>query len=134
MRRFIILSLALLVFLPAVAGARSIDNTGIAGSDIVDGMWDQICSTLPFCNVGEAGVELVAGRVIDFIFSIITMCAVIMIIYGGIMMIVSRGNEEGYATAKKITLAACAGLLIALLAENLVIYVAGELLPGALGG
>ncbi len=135
MSRLILIVLpALILLAPAASQARTIDNTGIAGSGIVDGMWNEICSALPFCDVGEDAVDMIARQVINVVFDIITSLAVIMLMYGGIKMIASRGNEEGYAYAKKVAVYAGAGLIIALLAENLVLYVADDLLPTMLGG
>ncbi len=116
-----------------VAEARTIDNTGLAGSDIVDGMWTQICSTLPFCDVGEEAVDMFAQRIIQFVFSIISAVAVIIIVYSAIQLITARGEQEKFDQAKKTVTYAAAGLLISILAENLVLYVANTLLPRILG-
>lgn len=135
MSRLIFSLLALLIIAaPAGVAARTIDNTGLAGSEIVDGMWNDICSALPFCDVGEDAVDMIARQVINVVFDIITSLAVIVMMYGGIKMIASRGNEEGYAQAKKVAFYAGVGLIIALLAENLVLYIADDLLPTMLGG
>lgn len=133
MRLLLSLSACVLLLLPAAAGARTIDNTGIAGSEVVDGMWDQICLTLPFCDVGEQAVDMAARQVINIAFSLITATAVIVTMYGGIMMIVSRGNEDAYGKAKTIMTTAAIGLLIAVVAEQLVLYVALDLVPRMLG-
>ncbi len=133
MQRFFLSFLACLLLLPVAAGARTIDDTGIAGSEVVDGMWDQICLTLPFCGVGEQAVDLAARQIINITFSLITATAVVVTMYGGIMMIISRGNEDAYSSAKKIMTTAAIGLLIAVVAEQLILYVALDLVPQMLG-
>ncbi len=133
MRRLLASIALVIALLPAAAVARTIDDTGIAGSEVVSGMWDQICLALPFCSVGEQAVDLVARQIINITFSLITAAGVIVTMYGGIMMIVSRGNQDAYGNAKKIMTTAAIGLLIAVVAEQLVLYVALDLVPRMLG-
>lgn len=134
MSRFFLIALAAILIAAPTTQARTIDNTGIADSDIVSGMWDEICTTLPFCDVGEEGVDLIARRVIKIALDTITALTVIVLMYAGIKMTASRGNEEGFTQAKKVATYAAIGLLLAVISENLVLYIADVLLPRLLGG
>lgn len=119
-----ILALLIGLFLPAVAFA---ELESVGGGPGVGGMWGAICSTLPFCGMGAGGVEHFASIIIDAVLSIIAAAAVIVIIYAGIKLIVSQGNDEAIGEAKKITLYALGGLVLALLAMAIKNYVVDTL-------
>ncbi len=111
----------LLALLAPVAHAAGVDTIG-AGAPGVDEMWGMIRDTFPFTDIGAGGVTFVAMKITAIILSTISAIAVVMIIYGGIKMIVS-GSEEGFTEAKKLVMYTSAGLICAMLADGIVIYV-----------
>jgi hypothetical protein len=111
----------LLSFLAPIASAAGVDQIG-AGAPGIDEMWGTIRATFPFTDIGAGGVTFISMKIVAIILSTISAVAVIMIIYGGIKMIVS-GSEEGFTEAKKLVMYTSAGLICAMLADGIVIYV-----------
>lgn len=108
-----------------------LNEVGSSGAG-VSGMWESICNTFPpaFCNLGLDGIAYAAGLVVDFVFAVIAGLAVLVIIFAGLKLIFSAGNEEAAGEAKKIILYALIGLLLALLAEvikTFVVYAVGTI-------
>lgn len=98
----------------------------------VQSMWRTICQTLPFCNVGFNAPGLFVAKLIAFIFSIFGGVAVLVIIYAGIKMLLSQGNDEALTDARKIILYAAVGIILALLANGIVYYLSTVVLNQAL--
>lgn len=117
-----------------VPKAHALLNSVGSGGSGVDAMWSSICNTFPaaFCNLGEDGFAYVASMIIDFIFAIIAGAAVLVIIWAGIKMIFAAGNEEATGEAKKIIMYALIGLVLALLAETIKLFVVSTV--GAMWG
>lgn len=67
----------------------------------------------------ESLPELAFG-ILNYVFMFIGVAAVIMIIYGGFMMVLSAGNEERLNTGKKTIFWAIGGLITALMAFSIV--------------
>lgn len=109
-----------------------LDGVGSGGAG-VDGMWEKICSTFPanFCGLGLEAPQYWALRILDFVFAVIGGAGVIVIIYAGIKMIVSQGNEEAQSEAKKIIFYAAGGIVLALLAEGILAFVRTFVLEAA---
>lgn len=93
----------------------------------VDQMWQTICSTLPYCNVGTSAPAFFSQRIVNFVFPLIVGVAVCVIIYAGIKMI--TGGEEGYGEAKTMIMYALAGIVLAILTSAIFVFIGGYLLP-----
>ena len=96
------------------AHAVTLDGAGEGGAG-VSAMWSRICSTLPYCSLGpEGAVEFFTGKIIVLIFSIIGGVGIALIVYAGIRMIVSQGQDEALVEAKKIVKYVAIGMTLAL--------------------
>ena len=94
----------------------------------VNVMWQVICGTLPFCGGGSLTILGLACKVARFIWMTIGAVAVCFIIYAGIKIVISQGDEGAIGEGKKIVTHAVIGLVLALLAGaaiNLLIALAG---------
>ncbi len=114
-------ALFILRLVTPVAHAAGIEQIG-SGAPGIDQMWSTIRSTFPFTDVGAGGVSFLALKVTAFILSMLSAIAALMLVYGGLKMI-TAGSEEGFGEAKKILIYTAAGLVCAMLADAVVIYV-----------
>ena len=99
--------------------ATNVETLG-SGAPGIDEMWSMMKETFPHTDVGADGLSFVALRITDIILRTIGGLAVAMIMYGGIKMIAQ--SEEGFGEAKKIVLYAVMGLILAIVADAVVIY------------
>jgi len=114
----------LLDWLVPAAHAVRIDTLGTSANGVAL-MWADIMSVLPFgglATTATAPVEFFGAKVLRFISSLITVCAVLVIIYAGIRMIISRGEDEGYSAAKQLLLYAVMGLVFGMVAAVAINY------------
>lgn len=85
----------------------------------------QYCAPLhPGCGAGSAFIFQLSYRVIDVVSILIGGSAVFMVMYGGIKLIISGGNEEGKTQAKNIITAALIGLFLAIMGKAFVEFTA----------
>ena len=66
------------------------------------------------------------ATILNFVLAIFGAIAVIMIVYAGIQMIISQGNSEKVAQARRAIIYAFAGLVIVLLAQVIVLFIVGR--------
>lgn len=111
----------LISLLAPSALAAGIEQIG-SGAPGVDAMWSNIMTVFPFTSVGAGGVTFVTLKFTAIILSMISAVAVLCIVYAGIKMI-TAGSEEGFTEAKKIVMYTSAGLVAAMLADAVVMYV-----------
>ena len=104
-----------------VGTAHAQDGPGVAE------MWETICSSLPYCNLGTSAPAFFSQRIVNFIFPLIVAAAVCVIIYAGIKMI--TGGEEGYTEAKTIITYAAVGIILAILTGSIFVFLGTFLLP-----
>lgn len=101
---------------------------GDAGAGISD-MWDQICTAVPFCNkVAQEGgpsqaVLSFAQQLVNLIYPLLSVMAVLMIIYAGIKVVLSQGNDDGISSAKDIIKYALIGVVLGILAKEILDFV-----------
>lgn len=124
----------LLGLLIPVAHAVTLNQVGFADGPGVASMWISICQTLPFCDIGAGAAQLLVTKISTAIFMMISVVAVIMIIYSGIQLTMSQGSADSLSDAKKIIMYALVGIALALLAHAIVLYVATWVIPVLLGG
>ena len=111
----------LMGFLLPVAHAVTLDDAGTGAPGVGD-MWGKICPLfLGGCNMtpGDA-VTYFTERIMLFVGSLIGAVAVGMVIYAGIKMILSQGQDEGRTEAKKIILYALAGVVLMMIAAAVI--------------
>lgn len=115
------------------AAAATIDTAGTSGPG-VSAMWGIITSIFPYAGVGKGALVLIAFKIISFILSLIGGAATVVLIYAGIRLVISHGEEEGVSEAKKTALYALLGVVLALMADLIVFFVCSELAPRLVGG
>jgi hypothetical protein len=95
--------------------------------------WQLYCSQLGgYCGSGRAFIIQLATRVEQMVVQFIGGAAVLAVIYGGIRIITSGGDDSKRDEGKKIIEIALIGLVLAILAHSLVLFVAG-FVSGAVG-
>ena len=75
-------------------------------------------------GIGDADLKKTVLNIIRLILGLMTLIAVVMVIYGGFTWLTAGGNEDRVEKAKKIISAAVVGLIVILLAWAVVIFVA----------
>ena len=75
-------------------------------------------------GLGDADLKTTVLNIIRLVLGLMTLIAVVLIIYGGFVWLTAAGNEENVDKAKKIISAAVIGLIVILLAWAIVIFVA----------
>ncbi len=66
---------------------------------------------------------------INYFLGFLGIIAVAFLIYGGVLMVTSGGNEEGVGKAKKIITYAAIGIVIIMLSYSIVTFVTNALTP-----
>ncbi len=105
---------------PAVVLA-DIDQIG-SNAPGISQMWSDIKCAFPHTDLGAQGFTFVLARMVDIILRFIGGGAVLMIIYGGIRMMMTVADENSHSEAKKVVLYACLGLILAIMADAIVLY------------
>ena len=105
----------------SVAHAQVLQNVGTANPG-VSSMWKTICATMPFCSIGTGAPALLFLKITGFLLVMIGGVAAAALIYAGIRIIMSRGQDEGMSEGKKIATYALLGLVLAIIADAVVLY------------
>lgn len=85
-----------------------------------------ICKDLSVPD-GQKAVDRTVTNVINILFYVIGIIAVIMIIIGGIKYVTSNGDSSSISSAKNTILYAVIGLVVALMAYAIVNFVIGNI-------
>ncbi|PIQ75957.1 hypothetical protein COU78_03255 [Candidatus Peregrinibacteria bacterium CG10_big_fil_rev_8_21_14_0_10_49_24] len=85
-------------------------------------VWQQYYAPFGGPGTGPAFIKVFAWRTANLVLKLITGGAVLAIMWGGLKMITSAGNEEGKESAKKIVMFAIGGLLLSILAEAAIVF------------
>ncbi|MFA7681439.1 MAG: hypothetical protein WCX61_00230 [Candidatus Peribacteraceae bacterium] len=97
---------------------------GLGADSAYAGAFDEYCSILHSgCGSGSSFLEELFSRLGNFFAPLVAGAAVAVIIYGAIRLITSAGNDQGKEEAKKIITTALTGLILALAAEAIIIYI-----------
>ncbi len=75
-------------------------------------------------GLGNADLKTTVLNIVRLLLGLMTLIAVVLVIYGGFVWLTAAGNEERVEKAKKIISAAVIGLIVILLAWAIVIFVA----------
>jgi len=113
---FIIAS-AFLPLLNAPALAFSVDETGLT-------------ETAEEADLPETDIPSIVGRLINGLFALVGVIFFILLVYGGLLWMTARGNEENIKKAKDLIIAAIIGLLIVLAAYAIAQFVITVLVGG----
>lgn len=90
--------------------------------------------TTPFAGTSGSGLMSAIRTIINVLLIFASLVAVIMIIYGGVRYIISRGDEDEAAAAKNTILYAVIGLIVIGLSAAIVNFVIGSISGQNLGG
>lgn len=115
--------------LALVASAALTEPTFAAG--LIDSS-DNI-SAVAEATGGEGSIKSLVQTLLNFALSFLGFVATVMVIYGGILYVVSAGDEESVGKAKKILMYAVIGIVIILISFALVNTVLGAGLGGGGG-
>jgi hypothetical protein len=121
---------AFLAILVQTAHAARLETVG-SRNPVIANMWARICSTLPFCTVGANAPAFFGAKIARFVSSTILVLGVAVLIYAGIKIILSQGNEEALNEGKKIGMYALGGIALSILAQAIIRYVATVVFPEA---
>jgi len=84
----------------------------------------QYCETLhPGCGAGSQLLIQIAGRVADVVLDIIGGVAVIMFLWGALMITISGGSEERKNQGQQIIIAALIGIFLAVVGNAVLAFV-----------
>lgn len=111
------LLLSILGFFIPTAHAQ--DGNFAADGPGVGQMWEMICSTLPFCNVGTQAPQLAADRGAAILMPLIVGAAVCAGIYAGIQIMMAQGSGDGIDKAKTTVKHAVVGVVLMLITLSL---------------
>lgn len=100
-----------LAFTPVAVGGSAFDDVCPAGS------------TDAICKDKDANIMVSVGTITKTLLFVLGAVAVLMIIIGGIMFVVSAGDAASVKKAKDIVLYSAIGLVVALLAYAIVNFV-----------
>lgn len=75
------------------------------------------------CSDNGKEATTVAAKVINTLFYIVGIAAVVIIIYSGILFVLASGDPGKIATAKRGLIYACIGLIVALMSYAIVNFV-----------
>ena len=73
----------------------------------------------------ESGIAELILKISVTAMSLVIAAAVLMLIYGGIVYALAAGNDEKIHKSKQIMFWSVVGLIVALLARTLVVYILG---------
>lgn len=81
------------------------------------------------CTVDTSGTTgnvavLIGLAIVDILFRVSAVVAVVFVVYGGFMFVISQGDPAKIVSARKAILNAVIGLVIVLLASQLVKFIA----------
>jgi hypothetical protein len=95
------------------------------GGGDVDTAFDEFCGILHGDDCGASPYFLanLSIRITMFLAGLIGAAAVLAIMWGGIKLMTSAGNDQGKEDAKKIIQTAIIGLILAIAAEAILLFV-----------
>ncbi len=110
----------ILVTVLAVAGLGVASRASAQTTFSVESIGGQI-------GLGDADLRQVVLNVIRWVLGILTLTAVVYMMYGGYLWLTAAGNEKRVEKAKQVILQAAIGLVIVLLAWAIVLFVTRSL-------
>jgi len=86
---------------------------------------DAEATTITVAKTTSLGANVT--QLINYVLGFLGLVAVAMLIYAGVMMVTSAGNEEGVGKAKKLITYAVIGIVIILLSYSIVTFITSAL-------
>ncbi len=93
------------------------------------GMYDRICTTLPFCDRQEHFFAQIGMAAINVILPITGFAAVGSLGVAAVKIV--SGGEEGFSTGKKIIMTTMLGVFLALGAYGIMVYLNNQVVSDA---
>jgi len=119
---------------------KSMKIVSVSGISLLGSLSTAICKADDFftgtdANPGGGVIKVAKGDslgknitdLINYFLGFLGLVAVAFIIYGGVLMVTSAGEEEGVGKAKKIITYAAIGIVIILLSYTIVSFVTSSL-------
>lgn len=103
-------------------GSLLVTRAHAAGVRLTDFGWD--CTGFIKCGTSQDAITDISLRVITGVRNLIIALAILIFLYGALLMIISRGEEQKEA-GKKAILYACFGVVLAILAHVIGLFVCG---------
>jgi hypothetical protein len=131
--RIFIAGLVLALFLPLAISTSSSSATGVdVFSPVCKGVTNanttDVCKSVPASGTPGTNPVIAAIKVTITIMSIVIgVTAVIMIIVSGFTLITSGGDPQAVAKARNSIIYALVGIVVAVLAETIVVFVLSRL-------
>lgn len=100
----------------------------------VSGMWSALQSTFPHSGLGAAAPIFLFGKVAQFVLALIGGTAICAIVYAGIKVATAGGDTGKLGEAKTIIAYALGGVILAILADGIVLYICSVMIPMIAGG
>lgn len=104
------------------AHAAVIEQIGTDGAGIGE-MWAEILSIFPHTGYGSMGLSFLIAKITSLILRFIGGIAVLFVIYAGIRMMMTVGDEGAFEEAKKTLTYAAIGLVLVLGTDAIITYV-----------
>jgi hypothetical protein len=105
-----------------------------AGSPGISQMWSTLQATFPHTQLGAAAPIFFMGRVAQFVLSLIGGTAICSIVYAGIIMSTAGGDAGKLSEGKTIIMYSLLGVILAILADGIVLYICSYMIPLIAGG
>ncbi|MFH0770458.1 MAG: hypothetical protein V1926_03720 [Candidatus Peregrinibacteria bacterium] len=104
---------------------RTIFSVESAFAISVHSAFEEFCGIISSgdCDADANLLKAAAFNVGNFFAGLVSSVAVLVIIYASIRMIMSGGTDQGKEEAKKILIVAITGLILALAAESVILFV-----------
>lgn len=97
-------------------------------------MWAALQTTFPHTGLGAAAPIFFMGRVAQFVLTLIGGTAICSIVYAGIKISTAGGDSGKIGEAKTIIMYSLAGVILAILADGIVLYICSVMIPLIAGG
>lgn len=112
------------------------DVSQLGASDpAVRDMWSILKSTFPHTDWGcHAPFYLMMNYVAPFVLSLIGGTAICSIVYAGIKIITAGGDDGKISEAKTIIMYSLIGVVLAILADSIMLYFSSVIIPMIFGG
>ncbi len=105
-----------------------------AGAPGISGMWSALQATFPHTGLGAAAPIFLFGKVAQFVLSLIGGTAICSIVYAGIKVTMAGGDAGKISEAKTIIAYSLVGVVLAILADGIVLYICSYMIPLIAGG
>lgn len=114
------------------AFAATVDQIGAAGAGVAQ-MWESIRAVFPHTGSAPDAPWVLLDVVLAFVGSLLGGAAVASIIYGGIRLSTSGGDEGRMGEAKKIIAYALIGVILSVSAFSIIWYMTNVIIPAFVG-